>query len=1634
MNHYLHGSKALMLVCLVMGLLAYMPSWAQLNYTHSATRTVYVPLTGANSTLVSDVPLGADGTANTDDGVYLPFSLPFTFTYNARPYTSVVLSTNGVVFMGNTGGVAYSGFFTTQTSADFPTLQALFPIAGDLSAATGSVRTGTIGTTPNRKFVIQVSNFYPASSLIVTNVGAINMQIVLSETTNEIAYHFGYCDRTDIATLLTVGIHGNGPDVYTLGNSINNSGIDSLEWVNPARNITNNPALTFNSVVRPNKDVKYTFTPFAATSGTDIEILRVYAPSSTTISDSSDLYFAFIARNVGLTAAANNTYSIQLTEALSGNIIGTTTVNSTRTLAYSETDTIYVGPLRVLGVNNYRLAVTNTTGDVNVLNDTKSTTFAVSINSRRSDYNVLANPAGTYTPLVGGTVVNDISANNQVYNVPLPSQFWYNGAFYNDVSVSSNGFIAFGNEIPALQTYPVGVRNAVYAFGSDINVPAGGITYGTRGTSFVIQYAGANQSNLTNADSANLNFQIVLNANGTIEMIYGEMNFRTSTSPVSDVYGFIGLSGGADSVFYNLTNSPTNGTWNPLTTSYSYDIATYVNRGFAINNGYTLTWNPKYFVANDLSLNAILDVNSSACAGSVGTPRLALSNAGTNVIASATINVTVTNSTGTSTVANINYNPTTPLASGAHDTISLGAIPFDVAGRNVLTVNATLNGDGALHNNRIRRVGTIRASEPLVYADTIVCSGTRKVVRFANNSQARYYSDASLATQLGTDSLVYSSLNADASFYMVPQSVSDAITGGLVTPEATRSGQVSTPAGLVIFANRNSNLASVTLYPTAGTAGDEVTIQLQDSITGVVLAENVYSIDPTRLNQAQVVNLTGFNLNAGRAHLLLITSFTGSARIHRNTPAGSPFPIAIPTIGRVSSGFLSIAASSRYYYFFNLKFSGETTCATGGTYRLHVGNAAGTVPTISAVGNTTICFGDSVVISAPAGAANYRWSNGEVTRTISAKRGGSYTVQTAAVGGCFSASSNIVSVTVNAVPATRSVTTNGPINICGGGSVVLSSDVNPATGAEYLWSNGATTRAINVTTSGTYSVRTRNNATSCYSLPSTPLQVNIGSAPSAPVLTASGSTSFCPGDSVTISSNISASIYQWSNGATTSSITVRADGTYNLRAGSSTACLSPVSNDIIVTVNAAPSSPTITASGSTSFCSGAGTVTLTASASPRYLWSNGETTQAITVISAGSYTVQALSAGGGCPSLPSAATQVTVGSVPATPIITAGGVTTFCTGGSVILSAPASSSYIWSNGSISRTILVNTSGTYTVQVTNVAGCTSAVSNAITVTVQPLPSRGNITATGNTDLCIGGSVILNCPAVAGAFYEWFNGTTSVATTQNYTANAAGNYYVQINNGTCTSLNSDTISINILPAPNTPTITNISGLSTVCSGTAVQLNSSIADRYLWSSGDTNSSVTVINSGTYTYTVRIITLAGCTSAPSAPVSITVNPTPAVPQLLQRRDSLFATGSVAQSYRWLKNGQPFTTDSSSAIKITDTARATYSVTAANGICRSSEASIVYVLGVFKSNRSSDLHTFPVPAESLLNILMEDVSGRNATIILMDAVGKEVLRKVVCIDGRIETTIDLASIPAGAYHLMLNTDQVAVSKLIVKN
>ncbi len=346
--------------------------------------------------------------------------------------------------------------------------------------------------------------------------------------------------------------------------------------------------------------------------------------------------------------------------------------------------------------------------------------------------------------------------------------------------------------------------------------------------------------------------------------------------------------------------------------------------------------------------------------------------------------------------------------------------------------------------------------------------------------------------------------------------------------------------------------------------------------------------------------------------------------------------------------------------------------------------------------------------------------------------------------------------------AQASITANGSTTFCQGGSVNLTA----STGTSYQWSNGATSQAITVSSTGTYTVTVTTNGVGTST--SSPVSVTVNPLPTA-TISASGSTTFCQGGSVTLTAS-SGSSYLWSPGNQTSqSITVTTGGTYNVRVTNSNSC-AKVSANTSVTVNSLPVA-TISPSGSLNLAAG-GSVTLTASSGSSYLWLPGnQTSQSISVNTAGSYTVRVTN-GSGCSATSAAAVVTVASSGGGTATITTSGHTTFCQGGSVTLTASNGTSFLWSNGSTNKSITVSASGTYTVTVYN--GTTPSTSAPVSVIVWPLPTA-TITASGPTSFCTGGTVTLT--ASSNYSYSW---TPGGQTSQSINVSTSGNYNVIVTN--------------------------------------------------------------------------------------------------------------------------------------------------------------------------------------------------------------------------------------------------------------
>jgi gliding motility-associated-like protein len=229
---------------------------------------------------------------------------------------------------------------------------------------------------------------------------------------------------------------------------------------------------------------------------------------------------------------------------------------------------------------------------------------------------------------------------------------------------------------------------------------------------------------------------------------------------------------------------------------------------------------------------------------------------------------------------------------------------------------------------------------------------------------------------------------------------------------------------------------------------------------------------------------------------------------------------------------------------------------------------------------------------------------------------------------------------------------------------------------------------------------------------------------------------------------------------------------------------------------------------------------------------------------------------GGCEG-PRAEVVATVATV-TKPAITTSGSPSFCTSGSIVLTAPVGfTSYEWSTGETTPSITVTAAANYTVRVRNASGCESEVSDPVTVTINQPPPKPQIAVTGNLAICAGQSTTLSAPN--GFTYSWSTG----ATTQSITVTAAANYTVRMRNASgCESEVSDPVTVTINQPPPTPQIV-VTGDLAICAGQSTTLSAPSGFTYSWSTGATTQEIVVTTADTFSVTIADANSCSATSA---------------------------------------------------------------------------------------------------------------------------------------------------------------------------
>ncbi|MBU3660613.1 MAG: BspA family leucine-rich repeat surface protein [Flavobacteriales bacterium] len=351
-----------------------------------------------------------------------------------------------------------------------------------------------------------------------------------------------------------------------------------------------------------------------------------------------------------------------------------------------------------------------------------------------------------------------------------------------------------------------------------------------------------------------------------------------------------------------------------------------------------------------------------------------------------------------------------------------------------------------------------------------------------------------------------------------------------------------------------------------------------------------------------------------------------------------------------------------------------------------------------------------------------------------------------------------------------------------------------------------------------------------------------------------------------------------------------------------------------------------------------------------YAWSTGETTAAITKSpsSETTYTVTATNASG-CSGTASRTITVNGNPVPSIAAIETSGASNddglICSGASVTLSLPSGQTYAWSTGATTASITQTPTSTvtYTVTLTNANGCSGSANKTITVNSLPTASIAVAETSGTpNDGSICANVSTTLTASGGTAYAWSTGETTAAITKNPATTTTYTVTVTNSNG-CSATSSQTLTVVTSP---TASISIIEGSGTanndgtICDGFDVDLTASGGVSYLWSTGQTSTTITRNPSTTTTYTVTATNASGCTGTASRTINVSPNPVPSISVVetsgTTNNDGTICTGASATltasggtTYSWSVTG------TTASITQSPTITTTYTVTARTNGCQ---------------------------------------------------------------------------------------------------
>ncbi|MBO0934570.1 hypothetical protein [Fibrella aquatilis] len=609
------------------------------------------------------------------------------------------------------------------------------------------------------------------------------------------------------------------------------------------------------------------------------------------------------------------------------------------------------------------------------------------------------------------------------------------------------------------------------------------------------------------------------------------------------------------------------------------------------------------------------------------------------------------------------------------------------------------------------------------------------------------------------------------------------------------------------------------------------------------------------------------------------------------------------------------------------------------------------------------CFGSSngsidLTVSGGTLSYTYRWTGGATTEDLTGQAAGVYAVTVTDGNSCTA----LTSLTLTQPTALSLTPTQQNVGCFGGNTGSISLAVSGGTGSyRYLWNgpvgNGSTASNLNGLTAGVYSV-TVADANNCTQVQAFTITQATALSVSGVVQNVACNGSNSGGINLTVAGGTAPFRYAWtgpvSSGATTQNLSNLVAGKYTVTVTDANTC---VASQSFTVTQPAPIVPNLTGQNITCFGGNTGTANLApvgGTGTFTYRWagptSNNATTQNLTGLTAGTYSVT-LTDANNC-----TATAAILLTQPTAISLSASTQNPGCAGGSngsidltMAGGTPSGSNtytYVWNTGAQTQSLASLPAGTYSVTVTDGNGCKATASYTLTQ-----PTALSLATTAQNPACFGTATgAISTTATGGTStysYRWSGPSGNGAISPTLTNLLAGVYSVTLTDAqSCTLVRSLTLTnppaLSVTTTVQNPACfgANTGSVNSLPTGGTAGLASQ-PYTYLWSNGATTQNLTSVLAGTYTVTVtdaqgcsRIAT-ATLTNPPALSLAISIQNAACNGAATGSIDLTPTGGTGALSYKW--------TSGSTTQDLTGIVAGIYSVTVtdANGCTATTQATI---------------------------------------------------------------------------------------------